>query len=61
VYHLKRLDYVIEMAKKEASANNILNEFEKYMDSMTANMNIIRPALLMGVMSRLDLNLRDWE
>lgn len=61
VYHLKKLDYIIDKAKSKASATGVLNEFERVMGSMTANLNIIRPGLLLGIMSRNDFYMRDWE
>lgn len=60
VQHLKRLDWLIDRARQKASANNILEEMEKYLGTMTANLNIIRPALMFGSMGRIDFYLRDW-
>lgn len=61
VDHLKKLDYLIDKAKAEASASGLLDEFEKVLGAMTANLNIIRPGLMLGIMSRIDFSLRDWE
>lgn len=61
VEHLKNLDYLLDKARNEAGANNLLQEFEKTVGAMTANLNIIRPGLLLGLMARLDLDFRDFE
>lgn len=61
VQHLKKLDYLLDKAKQEASAGGLLDEFEKFASGKTADLNIIRPALMMGIMGRVDFTLRDWE
>lgn len=61
VDHLKKLDYILDKAKAEAGAKGLLDEMERVQKEQTANLNIIRPALLLGIMSRTDFSLRDWE
>lgn len=58
---LKHLDELMDIARSRAAAKNLLEEFENALKGMTGNMNMIRPALLLGMAARLDLHFEDWE
>lgn len=60
VKHLKRLDYLEDKARAKAKAESVLNEFERWMNQFTMELNIIRPAMMLGAMGRVDFNIHKW-
>lgn len=58
---LKHLDDLINVARSRASAKGLLEEFESTVNKFTGNMNIIRPMLLVGLASRLDITFEEFE